>query len=235
MNDLSSLSAALPKQSIPVAPVVYQVASINIYDKTEKIAEAIFNEGLAQKHNLPAVSIEINKKFLIHPITSNPSKGNFFLVGSSQITFEHEDEFIKIEEIDNTGTHTYYVDPNKEVNNVAYDVYNYKPKLISLEDTVNKVKALLKENPSFAPSYIAYNRHGIAAFGFHHKDYAFYWAHPEMEKMELTPTREASVYRDGGSCVVKSKNGFANFRYLAKGNQFYFNAEIANEIKKDQI
>jgi hypothetical protein len=185
--------------------------------------------------------ITINNKILIFPTNTKASDGTVFFSNSKKITFTQEinnDEvtLIKITEIDSEDTNIFYVDPNNTpLDDIAYDLYNYKPEKIKMESAIEKIIKLVKENKVFKADILMYNRHGIAAFGWdtNEKKYALYYGNPQCEKLEKTECSDnIHRFRDGGTSTAKSDNGFVNFHYqFAYENQtYYLNGEVAENI-----
>lgn len=205
---------------------------VTICDKTNGVAQAVFSAKWTDHYQQSAYKVLINGKKLIFPICSTPSSGpGFIFVGSRKITFKKEDEFIKITEVDAKNKTVCYVDPRKDVEGKAYDVYSHKPMEISVEDAEKKIQNLKINFPHFKGDMVIYNRHGVAVFGWDKNDekYALYWASPSEENVHPIKCSSCDRYRDGGSSIAKSKDGNVNFRYIF-GKGCYLNAEPAIRI-----
>jgi len=204
-----------------------------VADRTGGKAKAVYLEKKSLKQGKPVYRIQINDKFLIFPVASKPKQDPFLLMGSRQITFLEVNGFIEVREIDRNGQHIYYVDPEKDVQGIAYDAYNYLPKEMSEEEAREKIGLVHWRSPDFEAELAAYNRHGTAVFGFDEKaeDYKLFYAQPDEEEVQEVPCDIIERYRDGGTSIAKSENGFVNFRYNASNGSFYLNAEPAELIK----
>lgn len=122
-----------------------------------------------------------------------------------------------------------YVDPKSCIQNIADKTYTYIPKELTFDEAFKKIQNLL-EFKKFESDMAAYNRHGVAVFGWENdQGYALYWANPHEEKIKKMENAKCVRYRDGGTSIATSNDGVANFHYvLNKG--FYLNAELATEI-----
>lgn len=203
---------------------------VTVRDKTNGVATAFFLINLTAKDRPPAYRVYVHHKKLIFPICSDPSSNpGLSFRGSKQILFEPKGPFIEITEIDDRGPTVLYVDPRRR--DVAYyDVYPYVPRELALEEAARKIPNR-SEFGDFQPDMAAYNRHGVAVFGCEqNKGYALYWANPYEGTVKKMETIQCERYRDGGTSIAKSKDGFVNFRYLS-GKGFYLNAEPATKIE----
>lgn len=202
-----------------------------VRDKTNGVARVSFCEDLTKELGQSAYRLLINDKKLIYPIYSRPSDGELIFVGSKKITIKATDTLFKISEVDSSSRNVFYVDTTNDVKGVAYDTYNYIPKDITEEEAKLKFRHLKEEYPDFKADIVAYNRHGVGVFGFEDsKGYVLYWANPSEEKVQPIECAEAVRYRDGGTSIAKSNDGFVNFRYLAQDGNCYINAELATRI-----
>lgn len=200
---------------------------VTILDKTNDIAKVVFLS------NEPTYGILINDKNLIVP-TSNLETNiiNLIFFNSIKITFEKENDFIKITEMDVDSETEFYVDLRKPIVKKFYFAYFYMPIEISLENAKLKIQDLKSDFPNFEGDMAAYNRHGVAVFGWDKidKSYALYWARPHQEKVERIKCFFCDRYSDGGTSIGRAENDDVDFRYIFKDRQYYLNRELATKI-----
>lgn len=206
---------------------------VEICDETGGIAKVV--EGKEENYYF----ITINGKKLICPTTSNANEKTFYLRDSLKITLVKDvnsSNLIEIKEISNRADKTYFVDTNnKLVDDIAYDIYNYKPEKIEMESAIKKVNKLLTDNKFFKPLLVLYNRHGIGAFGWNKVKECFglYYAKPQSEEMKEKRCSQMDRLVNG-NIIIKSCKGFVNFRYTFD-HGYFLNAERAQRIPMESI
>ncbi len=204
------------------------------YDKTSGVAQVVFSKSLSDKHKQSTYEVSINKKKLILPITAVANVGlvSLVLFGSTTIKVKNKgDGLFKITKVDSKGKNKFYVDTRNVVDDIAHYVYNYVPKVVSLEEAKAKFAHLQSEFPKFKGDRIAFNRHGVGVFGFTPgKGYDFFWAKPSDEKVGWVDCFYKCRNGDGGSSYAVSREGFVHFHYKAHDDTYFINAEPAVEI-----
>lgn len=122
--------------------------------------------------------------------------------------FERQGDLLGIFMEGPTTLFGYYVDLKNCVHGIAYQLLNYRPREITLEEVEQKIKKLEIALPHFVIETILYNRHGVAAFGLDlGKNMSFViWANPSEERMTHLCVGDR-LRRDGS--INESTNEFA--------------------------
>lgn len=168
--------------------------------------------------------IRINNNILIQPVSAAAS-GNtcdeFYLVRSCDITFDYlaSLRFVRMTEIDDRSTNVFYVDVSRTINGIAYKVFNYLPRTMSLGEVEKQVKAADVDSDDV--EMVAYNEFGTILAPVEKPKYLptgsktiFHGSPDDLILTELqTRQYEREKTSQGVKIQIKTRSGYIDFQH----------------------
>lgn len=214
-----------------------------IHDRTDGLAKAVFLPEHADEEKKSVYRVLINDKQLSFLTVSSAGamlnygsvNEEILFYGSKSFLFKFKsknqnNKYFKIIEEDSSSKTSIFVDLKKTRDGETdYVGYLYKPKEITADCAMRKIKNLKTDFPDFKATRAAYNRHGVAVFGWVGERPVLYWASPQEERVKEFDISSFDQFRDGGSLFAVSEK-WVNFNYNQSDDSYYLNEERAAKL-----
>lgn len=174
------------------------------------------------------VSVKINGHYLRY--VTNYKAVNFF--NPISLEFNNlENSLIEIVETHETGSTKKYTNLENLLGG-AYDTYLYQPVEPNTQTIRKNFAAVRKYHSENNVSFLSvmYNKHGFAAIGVNGLLLFSGFKDGELSELAIVVHCDFSMYRDGGSHLIQSEDGFIRCVYDAKERIASINYDVATVL-----